>query len=207
MLRFFDPQTGRYLRRKQKMRGVLVKREPIAWRRRPSLRGPSECGRRSEPSRETLLSPAPLGALVLGTGLYYAAVSLLSTATKAPVPDVNGPPRRPCQSAAEARGRNFLPLGQKRYDFVIPDNLLYLPMVETFIETLRQPYPRRQIEALGGYDVSSVGVQRPVNSHAHIDVTVLVRFASSMRTEVFHIFRSKMFGAKWQLHYLRIPDW
>lgn len=61
------------------------------------------------------------------------------------------------RSAAEARGLGFVPLGQERYDFVIPNHFLDLPMVQAFIETLKQPYPRRQVEALGGYDVSSMG--------------------------------------------------
>ena len=61
------------------------------------------------------------------------------------------------RSAAEARGLDFVPLGQERYDFVIPNHFLDLPMVQAFIETLKQPYSRRQVEALGGYDISSMG--------------------------------------------------
>ena len=49
------------------------------------------------------------------------------------------------------------PSGQERYDFVIPNHFLDLPMVQAFIETLKQPYSRRQVEALGGYDISSMG--------------------------------------------------
>ncbi|MEE9247213.1 MAG: substrate-binding domain-containing protein [Dehalococcoidia bacterium] len=62
------------------------------------------------------------------------------------------------QSVAEARGLGFVPLGEERYDFVIPDHFLHLPMVQAFLETLRRPYPRRQIEALGGYDVAPMGL-------------------------------------------------
>ena len=61
------------------------------------------------------------------------------------------------RSAAEARGLDFVTLGQERYDFVIPNHFLNLPMVQAFIETLKQPYSRRQVEALGGYDISSMG--------------------------------------------------
>ena len=61
------------------------------------------------------------------------------------------------RSAAEARGLDFVSLGQERYDFVIPNHFIDLPMVQAFIETLKQPYPRRQVEALGGYDVSPMG--------------------------------------------------
>ena len=61
------------------------------------------------------------------------------------------------RSAAKARELDFVPLGQERYDFVIPKHFLDLPMVQAFIETLKQPYSRRQVEALGGYDISSMG--------------------------------------------------
>ncbi len=61
------------------------------------------------------------------------------------------------RSAAEARSLDFVPLGQERYDFVIPNHFLDLLLVQAFIETLKQPYSRRQVEALGGYDVSSMG--------------------------------------------------
>ena len=61
------------------------------------------------------------------------------------------------RSAAEVRGLGFVSLGQERYDFVIPNHFLDLPAVQAFIETLKQPYPRRQVEALGGYDVSPMG--------------------------------------------------
>ena len=61
------------------------------------------------------------------------------------------------RSAAEARGLDFVSLGQERYDFVIPNHFLDLPMLQAFIETLKQPYSRRQVEALGGYDISSMG--------------------------------------------------
>ena len=61
------------------------------------------------------------------------------------------------RSAAEARGLGFVSLGQERYDFVIPNHFIDLPAVQAFIETLKRPYPRRQVEALGGYDVSPMG--------------------------------------------------
>ncbi|MEE9198847.1 MAG: substrate-binding domain-containing protein [Dehalococcoidia bacterium] len=66
------------------------------------------------------------------------------------------------KAAAEARGLGFVSLGEERYDLVIPDHFLHLPMVEAFIEILRRPTSRRQIEALGGYDASSMGA--PVSS-------------------------------------------
>lgn len=61
------------------------------------------------------------------------------------------------RSAAEARGLDFVSLGHERYDFVIPNHFIDLPMIQAFMETLKQPYPRRQVEALGGYDVSPMG--------------------------------------------------
>ena len=67
------------------------------------------------------------------------------------------------RAAAEARCLGFLPLGEERYDLVIPDHFFHLPMVQTFVDILKRPNPRRQIEALGGYDVSLMGnpVSRP----------------------------------------------
>lgn len=61
------------------------------------------------------------------------------------------------RSAAEARGLGFVWVGQERYDFVIPNHFIDLPAVQALMETLKQPYPRRQVEALGGYDVSAMG--------------------------------------------------
>lgn len=62
------------------------------------------------------------------------------------------------KAAAETRGLDFVPLGEERYDLVIPDHFLHLPMVQSFIDLLRLPGPRRQIEALGGYDVQPMGL-------------------------------------------------
>ncbi len=62
------------------------------------------------------------------------------------------------RAAAKARGLGFVPLGEERYDLVIPDHFLHLPMVQAFLDTLKLPNSRRQIEALGGYDVASMGM-------------------------------------------------
>ena len=61
------------------------------------------------------------------------------------------------RAAAEARGLGFVYLGEERYDLVIPDHFLHLSMVQAFLDTLKHPNSKRQIEALGGYDVASMG--------------------------------------------------
>ena len=62
------------------------------------------------------------------------------------------------KAAAETRSLDFVPLGEERYDLAIPDHFLHLPMVQSFIDLLRLPSARRQIETLGGYDVQPMGL-------------------------------------------------
>ncbi len=62
------------------------------------------------------------------------------------------------RAAAETQGLDFVPLGEERYDLVIPDHFLHLSPVQSFIDLLRLPAPRRQVEALGGYDVQRMGL-------------------------------------------------
>ena len=62
------------------------------------------------------------------------------------------------KAAAETQGLDFVPLGEERYDLVVPDHFLHLSPVQSFIDILRLPAPRRQIEALGGYDVQPMGL-------------------------------------------------
>ncbi|MBM3939965.1 MAG: helix-turn-helix domain-containing protein [SAR202 cluster bacterium] len=61
------------------------------------------------------------------------------------------------RAAANAAGLDFVPLRQERYDLVIPRHFIDLPPVQAMLDTLRRPGLRRQVEALGGYDLSSVG--------------------------------------------------
>ncbi|HZU06145.1 MAG TPA: substrate-binding domain-containing protein [Chloroflexota bacterium] len=62
------------------------------------------------------------------------------------------------QAAAIARGLGFVPLGEERYDLVIPKHFLDLPGVAALLDALRHPALRRQVELLGGYDIAPMGV-------------------------------------------------
>ncbi len=61
------------------------------------------------------------------------------------------------QAAASALGLGFVPLEEERYDLVIPNHLLDDPGVQALLDLLRRPGLRRRVEALGGYDVASMG--------------------------------------------------
>jgi len=66
------------------------------------------------------------------------------------------------RAAAIALGLDFVPLGQERYDLVIPDHFLNEHPIQELLASLRRPALRRQIEALGGYDVARMGVEPAV---------------------------------------------
>lgn len=61
------------------------------------------------------------------------------------------------RAAGRARGLEVLPLREEAYDLVVPDAFLDLPAVDAFLGLLRRPGVRTQVEALGGYDVASMG--------------------------------------------------
>ena len=61
------------------------------------------------------------------------------------------------RAAAVAYDLGFLPLGEERYDLVVPRHFIDLPGVEAFLDHLRRPSIRAQVEALGGYDVTPMG--------------------------------------------------
>ena len=63
------------------------------------------------------------------------------------------------RAAAIALGLDFVPLGQERYDLVIPNHFLDEDAVGELLAALGRPALQRQIEALGGYDVASMGSQ------------------------------------------------
>lgn len=62
------------------------------------------------------------------------------------------------EAAARAYGLDFLPLGEERYDLVVPNRFLELAPVRTLLDLLRRPQTRREVEALGGYDAASMGL-------------------------------------------------
>jgi putative molybdopterin biosynthesis protein len=63
------------------------------------------------------------------------------------------------RAAAIALGLDFVPLGQERYDLVIPQHFIDSTLVQELLDSLRHAALRRQIEALGGYDVALMGSQ------------------------------------------------
>ena len=65
------------------------------------------------------------------------------------------------KAAAVARGLEFIPLDQERYDLVIPDHFLDLDPVQELLAALRRPELQRQVEALGGYDTALMGSPTP----------------------------------------------
>jgi putative molybdopterin biosynthesis protein len=65
------------------------------------------------------------------------------------------------RAAALAQGLDFIPLGEERYDLVVPNHFLELPSVAALLDALRRPGLRQQVEALGGYDVGPMGAPAP----------------------------------------------
>jgi putative molybdopterin biosynthesis protein len=62
------------------------------------------------------------------------------------------------EASARANRLEFLPLNEEPYDLVIPNHYLELPAVQSLLELLKHTNFRRQIESLGGYDTSPMGV-------------------------------------------------
>jgi putative molybdopterin biosynthesis protein len=53
------------------------------------------------------------------------------------------------QTVARQYGLGFLPLQAEQYDFVVPKNRLQRALVQRFLELLRDPSVRVELEALG----------------------------------------------------------
>lgn len=62
------------------------------------------------------------------------------------------------RAAGLAYGLDHVSLGQERYDLVIPNHFLDLPAVQALLEVIRGRALRSQIEGLGGYDATSMGL-------------------------------------------------
>jgi putative molybdopterin biosynthesis protein len=61
-------------------------------------------------------------------------------------------------SAAQALGLDFVPVAQERYDLAIPDEHYDTPMLQALLQIVREDREfRKQIESMGGYDVSEMG--------------------------------------------------
>jgi putative molybdopterin biosynthesis protein len=61
------------------------------------------------------------------------------------------------EAAARANDLDFMLLNEEPYDLVIPSHFLNLPAVKTLLDVLTTSSLRLQVEALGGYDTSSMG--------------------------------------------------
>lgn len=62
-------------------------------------------------------------------------------------------------SAAKALGLDFIPLFKERYDFVISTEYSHTDLLLPFYEAMMDKSFRASVQALGGYDVSSMGKQ------------------------------------------------
>ncbi|TVP57235.1 MAG: helix-turn-helix domain-containing protein [Gemmatimonadales bacterium] len=62
------------------------------------------------------------------------------------------------RAVADARGLSRIPLTREPYDLVIAEHFLELPAVQALLAVLRTPGLQREIESLGGYDASRMGL-------------------------------------------------
>ena len=62
------------------------------------------------------------------------------------------------EASARANELDFLSLNEEPYDLIIPNHFLELPAIQTLLGLLKARNFRRQIESLGGYDTSPMGV-------------------------------------------------
>ena len=60
-------------------------------------------------------------------------------------------------SAARALGMDFVPLRNEQYDLVIPRAFYDSDLLQPLLELIRSAAFQQQVEALGGYDVSTMG--------------------------------------------------
>jgi molybdate-binding protein/DNA-binding XRE family transcriptional regulator len=62
------------------------------------------------------------------------------------------------EASARANELDFLSLNEEPYDLVIPNHFLELPAIQSLLELLKLRDFRRQIESLGGYDITPMGI-------------------------------------------------
>jgi putative molybdopterin biosynthesis protein len=60
-------------------------------------------------------------------------------------------------SAARALGMDFIPLRSEQYDLVMPRESYESDLLQPLLSLIRSPVFKHQVEALGGYDVSTMG--------------------------------------------------
>jgi putative molybdopterin biosynthesis protein len=61
------------------------------------------------------------------------------------------------EASARANDLDFLSLNEEPYDLVIPNHFLELPAIQSLLALLKLRDFRRQIESLGGYDITPMG--------------------------------------------------
>jgi len=61
------------------------------------------------------------------------------------------------QSAAEALGLDFVPIGEERYDLAIPREYLEEPRMKTLITVVQGEEFKEEVLKLGGYDLRDTG--------------------------------------------------
>lgn len=65
-------------------------------------------------------------------------------------------------AAAQAFGLDFIPVAEESYDLLIPAEFYDLPGIRAVLEAARSEKWRRRAAAVGGYDLSETGVERPI---------------------------------------------
>ncbi len=61
------------------------------------------------------------------------------------------------RAAALALGLDFVPVVEERYDLCIPGEFFDTPYIKRLLEVMSEPAFRREVEALGGYDLRDCG--------------------------------------------------
>lgn len=61
------------------------------------------------------------------------------------------------RAAGLSRGLGFVCLRQEAYELIVANHFLDLPAIKILLDLLHRPGTRKQVEALGGYDATSMG--------------------------------------------------
>ena len=69
--------------------------------------------------------------------------------------------------AAKAMGLDFMPLFSEEYDLVIPAEYFESELLGPMMDLIRTPKFQRQVEALGGYDATNMGVLKMFIGGSH----------------------------------------
>ena len=65
--------------------------------------------------------------------------------------------------AAKAMGLEFIPLFEEQYDLVIPTEFYKSDLLRPMLDMIRSAVFQREVEELGGYNVSNMGTLRAVS--------------------------------------------